>query len=144
MAAPMLLHPSLRPYSQCSCISSCRCLQALRTELEATHRRLAELETQAVTPRTRNTPARSNALTNKKNEDLDADYDIEAAMLTGGGSGFVPMAGIMRSAVFPLCKGPFIGIAHQLDRVAIMLNQRVGLRAGVMLYVLFLHVLAIL
>ena len=113
----------------------------MRAELDATRRRLGELEAQAVTPRARGTtPARSSALTNKKNEDLDADYDIEAAMLTGGGSGFVPMAGMMRGAVFPLCKGPFVGIAHQLD----MLNQRVGLRAGVMLYVLLLHVLAIL
>lgn len=119
-------------------------VQALRTELEGMHRRVAELESQATTPRARATPSRSSALTNKKNEDLDADYDIEAAMLTGGGSGFVPMAGIMRGAVFPLCKGPFIGIAHQLDRLSIMLNQRVGLRAGVMLYVLLLHILAVL
>ena len=123
--------------------------QALRTELEATRRRVAELEAHATTPRTHRVggalaPARSGALTNKKNEDADADYDIEAAMLTGGGSGFVPMAGVMRGAVFPLCKGPFVGIAHQLDRGAIMLNQRVGLRAAVMLYVLLLHVLAIL
>lgn len=104
-------------------------------------RRVADLESQQSTPRARgsHTPARNAALTNKKNEDADADYDIEAAMLTGGGSGFVPMAGVMRSAVVPLCKGPFVGIAHQLDRLVIMLNQRVGLRFAVMLYFVLLH-----
>ena len=106
---------------------------------------MAELQAQSGTPRRGGAAAaRSANLTNKKNEDMDGDYDIEAAMLTGGGSGFVPMAGIMRGAVFPFCKGPFVGIAHQLDRGVIMLNQRAGLRAGVMLYVLLLHVLAIL
>lgn len=122
------------------------CLQALLGEIESMRRRMADLEAASSTPRPTRvgglTPARSGALTNKKDE--DADYDIEAVMLTGGGSGFVPLAGVMRSAVFPLCKGPFVGIAHQLDRVAIMLNQRAGLRAGVMFYVLLLHVLAIL
>ena len=112
-------------------------------------RRMAELEAASATPRNTRVigglaPARSGAVTNKKDEDADADYDIEAAMLTGGGAGFVPLAGVMRGAVFPLCKGPCVGIAHQLDRVAIMLNQRASLRAGVMLYVLLLHVLAVL
>ena len=127
-------------------MKSCWCsTQALQVELEGVRRRMGELESQVVTPRTMGTPSRNaSLLTNKKNEDIDADYDIEAAMLTGGGSGFVPMAGILRGAVFPLCKGPFVGIAHQLDRVAIMLNQRVGLRAGVMVYIVLLHLLAIL
>ena len=77
-------------------------------------------------------------LTNKKNED-DA-YDVEAAVLTGGGSGgFQPLAGMFRGAPMPLSLKPFVAAAHQTDRLSVMLDRRPAARAGVLMYVVLLH-----
>ena len=77
-------------------------------------------------------------LTNKKNED-DA-YDVEAAVLTGGGSGgFQPLAGLFRGAPMPLSLKPFVAAAHQTDRLSVMLDRRPAARAGVLMYVVLLH-----
>ena len=46
------------------------------------------------TPKSQRTPAQATPLTtNKKNEDT---YDVEAALLSGGGRAFVPLAGILK------------------------------------------------
>ena len=50
-------------------------------------------------------------LTNKKNEDA---YDVEAALLSGGGKGFVPLAGVLKRQRVPLCSKPLVWLAHQV------------------------------
>lgn len=57
----------------------------------------------------------------------------------GGSRGFTPLAGIVRGARPPLNAPAAVATAHQLDRLAVTLNQRPAARALVLLYMIFLH-----
>lgn len=83
-----------------------------------------------------------SSITNKKDE--DNAYDIEAAVLTGGGAGgFQPLAGLVRGGPWPLSNKLIVRAAHQLDRAFVGMDQRPLARAAVMMYLLVLHFVAI-
>ena len=118
-------------------------MATLRTQLGGEQQRIHDLE-EALQQHARERRASGQpaelvrTLTNKKNED-DA-YDVEAAVLTGGGSGgFQPLAGMFRGAPMPLSLKPFVAAAHQTDRLSVMLDRRPAARAGVLMYVVLLH-----
>lgn len=60
-------------------------------------------------------------------------------LAAGGSRGFTPLAGIVRGARPPLNAPPAVALAHQLDRLAVTLNQRPVARALLALYMLLLH-----
>ncbi len=81
-------------------------------------------------------------ITNKKDE--DNEFDIEAAVLTGGGAGgFQPLAGLVRGAPAPLNNRLVVKGAHQLDRVFVGMDQRPLARAAAMIYIIVLHLVAV-
>ncbi len=81
-------------------------------------------------------------ITNKKDE--DNEFDIEAAVLTGGGAGgFQPLAGLVRGASAPLNNRLVVKGAHQLDRVFVGMDQRPLARAAAMIYIIVLHLVAV-
>lgn len=81
-------------------------------------------------------------ITNKKDE--DNEFDIEAAVLTGGGAGgFQPLAGLVRGAPAPFNNRLVVRAAHQLDRVFVGLDQRPLARAATMIYLIVLHLVAV-
>ena len=81
-------------------------------------------------------------ITNKKDE--DNEFDIEAAVLTGGGAGgFQPLAGLVRGAPAPFNNRLVVRGAHQLDRVFVGLDQRPLARAATMIYMIVLHLVAV-
>ena len=83
-----------------------------------------------------------SSITNKKDE--DNAYDIEAAVLTGGGAGgFQPLAGLVRGAPWPLNNKIVVRGTHQLDRVFVGLDQRPLARAAMLVYIMVLHLVAI-
>ncbi len=118
-------------------------LQAARAELDGERRRIAELEQFMGQERAPSRAAPRRSITNKKNE--DSDFDVEAAVLTGGsGNSFQPLAGQLKRAPFPLNLKPVVASAHQLDRVAVALDHRPGMRALVSAYFLLLHAAVVL
>lgn len=112
-------------------------VQALEAELDAQRGRVKELQ-DAVGGRS---PERSN-LTNKKDE--DDVYDIEAAVLTGAGGGFKPLAGTLRGAVFPLSSKLVVAAARRLDKLAVAVDHRPVVRGLLILYFCLLHALVVL
>ena len=70
-------------------------------------------DSQAKTPRSSSSMRvqQPSPLTNKKNEDA---YDVEAALLSGGGKGFVPLAGVLKRQRTPLGSKPVVWLAHQV------------------------------
>lgn len=105
-------------------------------ELEATKSRARELQNAAIPT------SRSSALTNKKDE--DDVYDIEAAVLTGGGGSFKPLAGALRGAIFPLNTKFTVQLARKIDQLAVAMDRRPAVRAALLGYVIVLHLLVIL
>ena len=85
--------------------------------------------------------SRSSALTNKKDE--DDIYDIEAAVLTGGGSTFKPLAGALRGAVFPLNTKAVVALARKIDQLAVAVDRRPVARGVLLAYFALLHFLVI-
>jgi len=84
----------------------------------------------------------AHLITNKKDE--DNEFDIEAAVLTGGGAGgFQPLAGLVRGAPAPLNNRLVVKGAHQLDRVFVGMDQRPLARAAAMIYIIVLHLVAV-
>lgn len=64
-------------------------------------------------------------------------------MVTGGGKGFAPLAGLLRGARPPLSAPPVVSAAHQFDRLSVALAQRPAVRAALALYLLLLHIYTI-
>ena len=113
-------------------------LQAARAELDAERRRAAELEQYMGQQRGTIKASPRRSITNKKDE--DSDFDVEAAVLTGGaGNSFQPLAGQLKRASFPLNLKAVVAGAHQLDRVAVALDHRPGMRALASAYFVLLH-----
>ena len=108
-------------------------MQSLQKDLDATRARLDLVNTSR---------PRSAALTNKKDE--DDVYDIEAAVLTGGGSSFKPLTGAMRGMFFPLNSRYALVIARKIDQMAVALDRRPAVRGGLLAYFILLHFLAVL
>ena len=75
--------------------------------------------------------------TNKKDE--DDLYDVEAALVSGGSSGFMPMAGLLRSIPAALQLKLFILAAEAVDKVTIAVHTKPGTRLAFWLYTLVLH-----
>ena len=80
-------------------------------ELDSVRHQLPD--SQAKTPRSSSSMRvqQPSPLTNKKNEDA---YDVEAALLSGGGKGFVPLAGVLKRQRTPLGSKPVVWLAHQV------------------------------
>ena len=114
---------------------ACGDVQAMQAELEATRDRARELQTSVQRPR-------SAALTNKKDE--DDVYDIEAAVLTGGGGSFKPLAGTVRGAIFPLNSRYTVALARKIDQLAVALDRRPAVRGGLLIYFVLLHFLVVM
>lgn len=110
-------------------------LQAVQAELEATRTRAREIQSSAQR-------SRSSALTNKKDE--DDVYDIEAAVLTGAGGSFKPLAGAVRGTFFPLNSKYVVALARKIDQLAVAVDRRPAVRGGLLVYFLLLHLLVIL
>lgn len=64
-------------------------------------------------------------------------------VVTGGGKGFAPLAGLLRGARPPLSAPPVVSAAHQFDRLSVALAQRPAVRAALALYLLLLHLYTI-
>mmetsp|Transcript_19374 Transcript_19374/g.63006 ORF Transcript_19374/g.63006 Transcript_19374/m.63006 type:complete len:182 (+) Transcript_19374:1-546(+) len=89
----------------------------------------------------------STTPSNKKVDDGDDDdYDVEAAMLSGGGGGFQPLAPRVRTATAPCLKvaRPVVSAAAAIDRLSVVLHRRPALRFALVLYMLILHLYAVL
>ena len=71
-------------------------------------------------------------------QDEDDNFDVEAAMLTGGGGGFKPLAGTLRG-MQPQRAALCVPVAHLLDRAAVALDQKPLARLGFYAYFLLLH-----
>lgn len=102
----------------------------------------AELDTLRRASREARAAPIAATMSNKKDE--DDGYDLEAAMLSGGGANFMPLVGAIRGSVLPCAKVQgCLTAANALDRLSIMLDQQPLLRMVLVLYVLLLHVAVI-
>lgn len=72
-------------------------------------------------------------------QDEDNNFDVEAAMLTGGGGGFKPLAGTLRG-LQPERAALCVPVAHLLDRASVALDQKPLARLAFYAYFLLLHV----
>ncbi len=72
-------------------------------------------------------------------QDEDDSFDIEAAMLSGGSGGFMPLSGMLRG-MQPTRAAMCVPAAHLLDRLQVALDQRPIARLAFYAYVLVLHV----
>ena len=84
---------------------------------------------------------------NKKNEDVG--LDIEGAIITGGNAdgAFTPLLGRLKSmgASVPALRSPrVLRVAGFLDRASVHLQRRPMVRLGLLLYVVFVHLLWLL
>lgn len=116
--------------------------QALRNEMEAQRARAADVEEMAAAVR-RGSLAHG-AATNKKDEDV---YDVEAGGPSSGGgnaAGLKPIAGLARKAPPPFNHVVVVNAARRVDRAVAVLDKRPGARAGVLLYILLLHIYLLL
>ena len=72
-------------------------------------------------------------------QDEDDNFDVEAAMLTGGSGGFKPLTGMLRG-LQPERAAMCVPAAHLLDRLAVALDQKPLARLGFYGYFVMLHV----
>jgi len=72
-------------------------------------------------------------------QDEDDSFDVEAAMLTGGSGGFMPLSGMLRG-MQPTRAAMCVPAAHLLDRLQVSLDQRPVARLALYVYVVVLHV----
>ena len=79
----------------------------------------------------------TSSFSNKKDE--DDLYDIEAALVSGGSSGFMPLVGLLRSAPAVLQLRAFILAAQAVDKVTIAVHTKPGTRLAFWIYTLLLH-----
>lgn len=112
----------------------------LRSQLDMERGRVIDLEN-----RVRNSVYSKGDIsnpTNKKNE--DRTLDLEAAAL-GGGNAFKPLVGVVRSWPPPLGNNVHLHkVALQLDKAAVALDSQPLIRAGVIIYLVVLHIMVIL
>ena len=88
------------------------CWLGMQMELDSSRHQGSD--SQAKTPRSSSSmrAQQPSPLTNKKNEDA---YDVEAALLSGGGKGFVPLAGVLKRQRIPFGSKPIVWLAHQVS-----------------------------
>ena len=115
-----------------------------RQEREALEQNYAQLQARYVEANESliKSPQQRGQFTNKKNE--DDMYDVEAALVSGGSSGFMPMVGLFRSLPSLLQLRIFILVAQAVDKVTIAVHTKPGTRLGFWLYTLILHLYVIL
>lgn len=120
-------------------------VQSLEVALEAERAARAEERKRSREEREALT-ARSTPLSKRGGGDVgdDDEYDIEGALLEGGG-GFQPLAGLLRSAPVrarSICTAPpAIAAASYMDKVSVALYRRPKMRLLLLLYALIAHVL---
>ena len=78
---------------------------------------------------------------NKKNED---NYDVEAALVSGGTGGFMPLVGLLRSAPAVLQLRLLILAAQAVDKITIAVHTKPGQRLAMVSYLIMLHLYALL
>ena len=88
------------------------CWLGMQMELDSSRHQGSD--SHAKTPRSSSSmrAQQPSPLTNKKNEDA---YDVEAALLSGGGKGFVPLAGVLKRQRIPFGSKPIVWLAHQVS-----------------------------
>ena len=118
-------------------------ITSLRQHLETEKNRAAQLEAFSERQRAASAlhPSASAHLGDKKDE--DNALDMEAAALAGG-SAFKPLVGVVRSLPSPLSHPFIVQAARELDRGAVALDARPHIRAGLIFYVLLLHVMLLI
>ena len=108
-------------------------------DIQALLRRMEEDKARLVTEMNEMKDGKSQdkLLSNKKDD--DNNYDLEAALVSGGSAGFMPLAGLIRSAPTLLQLRLFIMVAQAVDKVTIAVHTRPATRLVFWLYTLILH-----
>jgi len=128
-------------------------LQAMQAELQSTGQReqqqaaeLDRVKDSLASEKRRATQLEqlvaSSSAGNKKLD--DDDEDMEAAALAGG-SAFKPLVGVIRSLPPALGNNSLINeLAKKLDKASVALDARPAIRAGVIAYVVLLHLILLI
>lgn len=116
---------------------------SLRSELETERSNVADLQIayRSIASSHQNRESKRSGLSNKKDEDNSTD--IEAALLSGGGGDFMPLAGVFRAAPFPMRHPWMVAVAMESDKATVFLHRKPLVRLAIVGYMVVFHLLVV-
>uniref|UniRef100_A0A6U9SEA4 Uncharacterized protein n=1 Tax=Picocystis salinarum TaxID=88271 RepID=A0A6U9SEA4_9CHLO len=117
---------------------------SLRSELETERSNIADLQIayRSLASSQQNRESKRTSLSNKKDEDNSTD--VEAALLSGGGGDFMPLAGVFRAAPFPMRHPWMVAIAMESDKATVFLHRKPLVRLAIVGYMVAFHLLVLI